>query len=141
MALTLTNFPSYTPDYKFSFTNTEYDLSEYQNKLASRRDENSLFLRRADLSGMKKSVNKSYEADLETDSASLATNRMVFKTSLESRNSGQITSLYSIFLDKQRSYIPMLASDDEIIDSIINAINSYDEFTFEAISILLEIVR
>lgn len=141
MALTLTNFSSYSPDYKFSFTNTEYDLSEYQNKLASRRDENSLFLRRLGLHGMKSSSNKSYNASLGDDFSSLISNKLILKESLESRDSDQIISLYNEFSGNEKRQLPILASDEQIIDSLTSAFNSLDDFSIEAKPIVFDIIK
>ncbi|KAK8895835.1 hypothetical protein M9Y10_013720 [Tritrichomonas musculus] len=140
MAITLANFSSYSPDIKFSFTNTEYDLSEYQDKLASRRDENSLFLRRVGHAGTKKSTNKFYGSNLGTDIDSLTTNKMYFIQSLDSHDSQQIVALYSNFPNIKNNCLPILASDEQIIGSLINAFISLDDLTFEAKTVLLDIL-
>lgn len=140
MAITLANFSSYSPDIKFSFTNTEYDLSEYQDKLASRRDENSLFLRRVGHAGTKKSTNKFYGSNLGTDIDSLTTNKMYFIQSLDSHDSQQVVALYSNFPNIKNNCLPILASDEQIIGSLINAFISLDDLTFEAKTVLLDIL-
>lgn len=140
MELTLTCFPSYSHDYDFSFANTEFDISEYQNKFAARRDENSLFLRRTDLSGMKKTNTKSYKTEVETDSNSLANNINELKASLKSQDSDQIVKMKTVFLDQKENLAPVLASDDELIELIINSINSCEDLTLEASLALIEFV-
>ncbi|OHS93046.1 hypothetical protein TRFO_12051 [Tritrichomonas foetus] len=121
MAFTLTRFPSFSSsDENLSFTNSDYDLCEYQNNFAVKRDQRSLLLRRISIPGIKRSTSKGC-VKLVADEPTFS--KEILIANLSSLNSQQILTMRMITC-LENKYIQQIAADEQIVSAILGAFSN-----------------
>lgn len=135
-----TNFHS---DAGQSFS--QLDLSEYQNRLASRRGEVSLFLRRITQPGMKIPTSKSAFISGKFiqnghDPGEFNAHKHLLINSFRSHDPAQVLSSCEMISQLDDKTIGQLSLDDDFVDSLIEAVNNLDELPLKTKILLIRIL-
>ena len=141
MSFALTRFPSFSSsDDNLSFSNnSDYDMSDYQNKFASQRNEKSLYMRRIQIPGIKRSTSK---GAIKLIVEPPLINKEVILEIFASNDPEKILALDNLFFNEKnvnhfkndQKQILQFSNDEEIGNALIDTVNFFGSLDMKEIS-------